>query len=117
PLLGYIGSFISWSWSTIRSYDVGYSGTLTSTCVLAVALIPGAWYERDFPKSPSPSSPIPLPRPLSIQSFVPPTLPTDHDIPTSVYATPMSSMVRLHVPTVNGENWELDSSLASSSPS
>lgn len=70
----------------------GYSGTLTGTCVLAVALIPGAWYERDFPISPSPSSPIPLPRPLSIQSFVPPTLPTDHDIPTSVYATPMSSM-------------------------
>lgn len=23
PYLGYIGSFISWSWATIKSYDVG----------------------------------------------------------------------------------------------
>ncbi|KAF8800963.1 hypothetical protein BYT27DRAFT_7174876 [Phlegmacium glaucopus] len=121
PLLGYIGSFISWSWSTIRGYDVGYGVTLTATWILPVALIPGTWYEQDFPKSPSPSSPIPLPRPLSMQSFIPPT-PTDHDIPTSLYATPMSSVAfgspALPPPTaINGENWELDSSLASSSPS
>jgi len=25
PYLGYIGTFISWSWSTIKSYDVGGS--------------------------------------------------------------------------------------------
>ncbi|KAF8800953.1 hypothetical protein BYT27DRAFT_7116338 [Phlegmacium glaucopus] len=117
PLLGYIGSLISWSWSTIRVMIlVRYGVTLTATWVLPVALIPGTWYEQNFPKSASPSSPIPLPRPLSIQSFVPPTPPTDHP---RAYVTPMSSMAfgsPARPPTVNGENWELDSSLASSSP-
>jgi hypothetical protein len=25
PYLGYIGTFISWSWSTIKGYDIGMS--------------------------------------------------------------------------------------------
>ncbi|TFK44044.1 hypothetical protein BDQ12DRAFT_708087 [Crucibulum laeve] len=61
PYLGYIGTFISWSWSTIKSYDLGYGVILTATWLLPVALIPGTWYEADFPQSPSAGSPTPLP--------------------------------------------------------
>jgi len=55
-----------------------------------------------------------------MQSFVPPTPTTNNDIPTSVYATPMSSVVfgsPALPPTIDGENWGLDASLASSSSS
>ncbi|KAF9042485.1 hypothetical protein BJ165DRAFT_1487366 [Panaeolus papilionaceus] len=61
PFVGYIGTFISWSWKTVKSYDVGFGVTLTATWLLPIALIPGTWNEYDFPKSPSPASPIPLP--------------------------------------------------------
>ena len=57
PFLGYIGTFIAWSWSSIRSYfflflrfvhlsdlDEGYDVTLTATWILPVGLIPGTWY-------------------------------------------------------------------------
>ncbi|EDR00433.1 uncharacterized protein LACBIDRAFT_295792 [Laccaria bicolor S238N-H82] len=43
PFLGYIGTFISWSWSTIKSYDVGFGVYLTATWILPIALIPGTW--------------------------------------------------------------------------
>ncbi|KAK0211099.1 hypothetical protein DFS33DRAFT_1240236, partial [Desarmillaria ectypa] len=44
PYLGYIGSFISWSWSTIKGYDVaGYGVILSATWLLPVALLPGTW--------------------------------------------------------------------------
>ncbi|KAF9559235.1 hypothetical protein CPC08DRAFT_637989, partial [Agrocybe pediades] len=61
PYLGYIGGFISWSWSTIRGYDVGHGVTLTATWLLPIALIPGTWHENDFPISPGSAKPIPLP--------------------------------------------------------
>ncbi|KAG7448089.1 uncharacterized protein BT62DRAFT_752856 [Guyanagaster necrorhizus] len=51
PYLGYIGSFISWSWSTIKGYDIGYGVILSATWLLPVALLPGTWQEADFPKS------------------------------------------------------------------
>lgn len=69
PFVGYIGTFISWSWSTIKSYDVGkyrvtcytsalsnypgYGVYLTATWILPVALIPGTWQSYDFPSTPS----------------------------------------------------------------
>ncbi|RDB16342.1 hypothetical protein Hypma_003051 [Hypsizygus marmoreus] len=62
PFVGYIGTFISWSWSTVKSYDTGHGVILTATWLLPVALIPGTWDERDFPvSSPPPQSPVPLP--------------------------------------------------------
>ena len=77
PYLGYIGTFISWSWGAIKKYDigestlfpplvnayfgVGYGVTLTATWILPIALIPGTWHEYDFPKSPEPTPPVPLP--------------------------------------------------------
>ena len=102
----------------------GYGVTLTATWILPVALIPGTWYERDFPKSPTPNSPIPLPhcRPFPMQSFVPPTptmSTTEHDIPTSVYDTPMSSVFLGSPPVpdivLKGENEMFDPTLVSSS--
>ncbi|PPQ80200.1 hypothetical protein CVT25_003552 [Psilocybe cyanescens] len=74
PFLGYIGTFISWSWSTIKSYDVGFGVTLTATWLLPVALIPGTWRENDFPKSPTQSL-VPLP-PASPPASPPTSLPT-----------------------------------------
>lgn len=71
PFVGYIGTFISWSWSTIKSYDIGYGVYLTATWILPVALIPGTWQSYDFPTTPStpsrtpattiPSNPSPVP--------------------------------------------------------
>ncbi|ESK87157.1 hypothetical protein Moror_11850 [Moniliophthora roreri MCA 2997] len=49
PYLGYIGTFITWSWSTIKSYDVGYGVILSATWILPVALVPGTWQVYDFP--------------------------------------------------------------------
>ncbi|KAF9032078.1 hypothetical protein BJ165DRAFT_1320395, partial [Panaeolus papilionaceus] len=75
PFVGYIGTFLSWSWKTVKSYDVGFDVTLTATWLLPIALIPGTWKEYDFPKSPSPASPIPLP-PVDLPSSPPPTSPS-----------------------------------------
>ncbi|KAH9484749.1 hypothetical protein JR316_0001649 [Psilocybe cubensis] len=76
PFLGYIGTFISWSWSTIKSYDIGFGVTLTATWLLPVALIPGTWRENDFPKSPT-QSPIALPptSPPTSHALLDPILP------------------------------------------
>ncbi|KAL0580987.1 hypothetical protein V5O48_001079 [Marasmius crinis-equi] len=49
PYLGYIATFISWSWSTLKGYDVGYGVILSATWILPVALIPGSWQAYDFP--------------------------------------------------------------------
>ncbi|TFK68011.1 hypothetical protein BDN72DRAFT_842319 [Pluteus cervinus] len=43
PYLGYIGTFISWSWGTIKGYDKGSGVTLTATWILPFALIPGSF--------------------------------------------------------------------------
>ncbi|KDR67874.1 hypothetical protein GALMADRAFT_257765 [Galerina marginata CBS 339.88] len=85
PYLGYIGTFISWSWSTIKGYDIGYGVILSATWVLPVALIPSTWKENDFPKSPTQPAPIPLP-PASSQwtpSSPPTSLPTSPSTPAS----------------------------------
>ncbi|KAJ3510960.1 hypothetical protein NLJ89_g4375 [Agrocybe chaxingu] len=80
PYLGYIGTFISWSWSTIKSFGV----TLTATWLLPIALIPGTWHEYDFPKSPSPPPAAPLPPPDSPVPTSPPTsLPTSPGSPST----------------------------------
>ncbi|KAG7093271.1 hypothetical protein E1B28_006954 [Marasmius oreades] len=54
PFVGYIGTFITWSWSAIKSYDVGYGVILSATWILPVALIPGTWQAYDFPGSTNP---------------------------------------------------------------
>ncbi|KIY73205.1 hypothetical protein CYLTODRAFT_440030 [Cylindrobasidium torrendii FP15055 ss-10] len=63
PFVGYIGTFISWSWGTVKNYDVGYGVILNATWILPVALLPSTWQERDWPgptgSAPStPSSPV-----------------------------------------------------------
>ncbi|KAK7462812.1 hypothetical protein VKT23_007392 [Stygiomarasmius scandens] len=76
PFVGYIGTFISWSWGQIKSYDVGYGVVLSATWLLPIALIPGTWQKYDFPEvtpgtpgtgtTPLPStgdSPTPTPAP------------------------------------------------------
>ncbi|PPQ97233.1 hypothetical protein CVT26_000758 [Gymnopilus dilepis] len=93
PYLGYIGTFISWSWSTIKSYDVGYGVILSATWLLPVALIPGTWKSSDFPTSPSQGTPAPLPAPTP--SSPPTSLPTTPSspptsVPTSPTTTPSS---------------------------
>ena len=112
----------------------GHGVTLTATWLLP-ALMPGTWHEGDFPKSPTPNSPIPLPRfrPFSMEPFEPPTTTTtttttttpamsmttmtdDDDRATSVYATPMSSIISLYpAPDAVDENSVVDLFLASSS--
>ncbi|KAJ7272977.1 hypothetical protein C8J57DRAFT_1596811 [Mycena rebaudengoi] len=53
PLVAYLGSFITWSWSTIRGFDQGHGVILTATWILPIALIPGTWHARDFPPLPT----------------------------------------------------------------
>lgn len=67
PFLGSIGTFISWSWSMIKAYDQGHGITLTATWLLPIALIPGTWFERDWPITPPPSDFASLP---SIESVL-----------------------------------------------
>ncbi|KAF8875874.1 hypothetical protein CPB84DRAFT_1853144 [Gymnopilus junonius] len=92
PYLGYIGTFISWSWSTIKSYDVGYGVILSATWLLPVALIPSSWKQNDFPTSPSQNTPSPLP-PTQTPSSPPtslPTSPSSASASTTATATPTS---------------------------
>ncbi|KAF8191497.1 hypothetical protein K438DRAFT_1720938 [Mycena galopus ATCC 62051] len=55
PLVSYLGTFISWSWGTIRSFDQGHGVILTATWLLPIALIPGTWHAHDVPPPPSPA--------------------------------------------------------------
>ncbi|KAF7305198.1 hypothetical protein MKEN_01235000 [Mycena kentingensis (nom. inval.)] len=57
PLVSYLGTFISWSWSTIRGFDNGHGVILTATWLLPIALIPSTWHARDFPPPSMPVSP------------------------------------------------------------
>ncbi|KAJ7778649.1 hypothetical protein DFH07DRAFT_730618 [Mycena maculata] len=77
PFVSYIGTFISWSWSTIRGFDRGHGVILTATWLLPIALIPGTWHARDVPPPPSPAPapvlelvvppPPPVPEPLIVE--------------------------------------------------
>ncbi|KJA23460.1 hypothetical protein HYPSUDRAFT_1080755 [Hypholoma sublateritium FD-334 SS-4] len=93
PFLGYIGTFISWSWSTIKSYDIGYGVTLTATWLLPIALIPGTWHQQDFPISPTQGSSASLP-PTS-----PPTSYGSSHLLTSTVTSPAYTFSPLSSPT------------------
>ena len=49
PVIGYIGSFIGWSWSAVCSFDRGQGVVLSATWLLPIALIPGTWEENELP--------------------------------------------------------------------
>ncbi|KAG6824962.1 hypothetical protein H0H92_005295 [Tricholoma furcatifolium] len=90
PYIGYLGSFISWSWGTIQSYDTGHGVVLTATWLLPIALIPSTWEADDFPPpSPRPSSsPLPniyaSPLPRSPAALpIPPPLPLSSPTPNT----------------------------------
>ncbi|KAK7047939.1 hypothetical protein VNI00_006267 [Paramarasmius palmivorus] len=51
PYLSYIGTFISWSWDTVKSFDTGRGVILSATWLLPVALIPGTWEAYDYPQT------------------------------------------------------------------
>ncbi|EKM48406.1 uncharacterized protein PHACADRAFT_56576, partial [Phanerochaete carnosa HHB-10118-sp] len=50
PYLGYVGGYVVWSWSAVKSFDKGHGVTLTATWLLTVAVIPGTWEEKNFPQ-------------------------------------------------------------------
>ncbi|KAJ7221659.1 hypothetical protein GGX14DRAFT_353190 [Mycena pura] len=64
PFISYLGTFISWSWGTIRGFDKGHGVILTATWLLPIALIPGTWHGRDVPPPSAPVSPAPSFPPL-----------------------------------------------------
>ncbi|KAF7323204.1 hypothetical protein HMN09_00101000 [Mycena chlorophos] len=68
PLVSYLGTFISWSWGAIRSFDKGHGIILTATWLLPPALIPSTWHARDFPAPSTPVSPASNYTPLLIFS-------------------------------------------------
>ncbi|KAG6375365.1 2OG-Fe(II) oxygenase superfamily-domain-containing protein [Boletus reticuloceps] len=58
PYVGYMGGFIAWTWSAVRSFDKGYGVVLTATWLLPFVLIPGTWEAEEIPNvntSPRPS--------------------------------------------------------------
>ncbi|KAF8135405.1 hypothetical protein EV363DRAFT_1320637 [Boletus edulis] len=58
PYVGYMGGFIAWTWSAVRSFDKGYGVVLTATWLLPFVLIPGTWEAEEVPNanaSPRPS--------------------------------------------------------------
>lgn len=76
PVLGYLGSFIAWSWSAIRVFDRGCGVTLTATWLLPIAIIPGTWQVYELPSTPqvtqgeTPSQPEPneTDNPVSVET-------------------------------------------------
>ncbi|KAJ6606342.1 hypothetical protein DFH09DRAFT_1119893 [Mycena vulgaris] len=93
PFVSYIGTFISWSWSTIRGFDRGHGVILTATWLLPIALIPGTWHARDVPPPSAPSSPAPA----SISTFMlPPDVRTPEVEPElPIPATPVLATIPL----------------------
>ena len=43
PLLGYIGTFIAWSWGAVKAFDKGNGVVLSATWLMPIAIIPGTW--------------------------------------------------------------------------
>ena len=70
PLLGAIGTFISWSWRAIGTFNKGYGVVLSATWLLPVVLGPGTWKANEVPCDASPS---PLSHPVSHSSELPPS--------------------------------------------
>ncbi|KAG8877647.1 hypothetical protein FRB98_006597 [Tulasnella sp. 332] len=60
PYLSYIGGFIAWSWSEVKSFDKGRGVVLSATWLLPIALIPSSW-EITTPAAPAPTPPAPTP--------------------------------------------------------
>lgn len=56
PILGAIGTVISWSWRAIGTFDKGYGVVLSATWLLPVVLVPGTWEANEVPSTQSPSS-------------------------------------------------------------
>ncbi|KAG8902187.1 hypothetical protein FRB99_004793 [Tulasnella sp. 403] len=91
PFLGYIGGFIAWSWSEIKSFDKGHGVVLSATWLLPIALIPSSWEDQmtklpigrgdtePAPTNPAPgTSPAPTPAPGGTGPGTPtPAQPTD----------------------------------------
>lgn len=48
PYLGYVGSFVAWSWAAVKGFDKGHGVTLSATWLLSVAVVPGTWEQDDF---------------------------------------------------------------------
>lgn len=75
PYVGYIGGFIAWSWSAIRSFDkgmiiylarrvvakrtVGYGVVLTATWLFPFILVPGTWEAEEAPTQNTDAQPSP----------------------------------------------------------
>ncbi|KAG9042563.1 hypothetical protein FS837_010687 [Tulasnella sp. UAMH 9824] len=73
PITGYIGGFIAWSWSQVKSFDKGSGVVLSATWLLPIALIPGSWESHPFTPLPSPSpETIPMTESLQENSQPPP---------------------------------------------
>ncbi|KAG6838979.1 hypothetical protein C0991_006887 [Blastosporella zonata] len=103
PYIGYIGSFISWSWGTIQSYDTGHGVILTATWLLPVALIPSTWDANDFPPPsplPHPASPLPPIGPTSPSSAPQqnPNVPLPTPPPSPPFVLPSQPSTPAHLP-------------------
>ncbi|KAJ7168398.1 hypothetical protein C8R43DRAFT_877050 [Mycena crocata] len=91
PFVSYIGTFISWSWSTIRGFDRGHGVILTATWLLPIALIPGTWHARDVPPPSSSASVVPE-SVYNIQSSESPEVVVPQPIePQSIEVPPVAS--------------------------
>ncbi|KAJ6531248.1 hypothetical protein B0H19DRAFT_1190947 [Mycena capillaripes] len=84
PLVSYLGTFISWSWGTIRGFDRGHGVILTATWLLPIALIPSTWHARDVP----PSSPAPESAEMPPEAGAPPDSPSVEPGPSVVHPAP-----------------------------
>ncbi|KAF5392381.1 hypothetical protein D9757_001500 [Collybiopsis confluens] len=92
PYITYIGTFISWSWSQIKSYDIGYGVILNATWLLPVALLPGTWRADQFPGTPPPiQNPSPGPSAPSTKPGTPSAPSITPNGPAPVTATPLPS--------------------------
>ncbi|KAG6860046.1 hypothetical protein C0995_016502 [Termitomyces sp. Mi166 len=98
PYIGYLGSFISWSWGTIQSYDYGHGVILTATWLLPIALIPSTWEANDFPPSPASSLNQYLPAFGSFPSSSTPQPSPAAPLPTPPYTPPSKDTPRPEIP-------------------
>ena len=83
PIIGYIGAFVSWSWSAIKSFDKGQGVVLSATWLLPIALIPGSW---DFVPPTTPTSPVTSPAPSPVPAPGPTPAPAPAPTPAPVPA-------------------------------
>ncbi|PWN47552.1 hypothetical protein IE53DRAFT_390315 [Violaceomyces palustris] len=92
PIVGYIATFIGWSWDQIKSFDKGKGVVLSATWILPIALIPRSWDAPDSPPTATPVGGYPTTPTKKEPTVVPDQPPSPPPNRTEIFPAPGSTL-------------------------